>query len=449
MELINGPKTPSWLQKLQWITNPIGYMDSAAKNYGELFNGTVIGNYDPLLLVSNPQALQQIFTSDTKQFSAPANNLLQLILGNHSIFMLEGDRHRRERKLLMSPFHGDRMRAYGELICDITEQFFSQLTSGKTFYARDTVQDISMGVILNAVFGIDDLKRFHRLKQLMVSLMDSLQSPLTLGLLYFPFLRRDLGVWSPWSNFRRLQQQIDDLIYAEIKERRQQDNSSNTDILTLLMSARDEVGETMTDTELHDELLTLLFAGYETTSNAIIWALYWIHYLPEVREKLIKELDSLGEKPEPMSIFQLPYLSAVCNESLRIYPVALLTVPRAVKQPVNLMGYKLEPGTRLYGCIYLTHQREDLYPEPKKFKPERFLERKFSPYEFMPFGGGVRRCLGEALAMFEMKLVLATILSHYELALAYQRPVKPQRRGVNLTPAGGLKMVMKEKRKTV
>ncbi len=212
------------------------------------------------------------------------------------------------------------------------------------------------------------------------------------------------------------------------------------------MSARDENGEKMSDIQLHDELITLLFAGHETTATALSWALYWIHKYPEICDKLRQELDSLGESPKPMSIFKLPYLTAVCNETLRIYPVATLTVPREVKEPVELMGYQLEPGTRVYGCIYLTHQREDLYPQPKQFKPERFLERQYTPYEFLPFGGGSRRCIGEALAMFEMKLVLATIISNYQLALADNQPVKPQRRGVTLAPAGGVKMVLKGRR---
>jgi cytochrome P450 len=202
-------------------------------------------------------------------------------------------------------------------------------------------------------------------------------------------------------------------------------------------------GEAMTDVELHDELMTLLLAGHETTATAIAWALYWVHKLPNIREQILQELETLGDNPEPLNIARLPYLTAVCNETLRIYPVAVLTVPRAVKEPVELMGYPLEPGTRLYGCIYLTHHREDIYPNSQQFKPERFLERQFSPYEFLPFGGGIRRCIGEALALFEMKLVLATILQRYELALADQRPERPKRRGVTFAPERGVKMVMR------
>lgn len=212
------------------------------------------------------------------------------------------------------------------------------------------------------------------------------------------------------------------------------------------MSARDEEGKPMSDRELRDELMTLMFAGHETTATAVAWALYWVHHLPDVREQLLQELDTLGDSPDPTSIFRLPYLSAVCNETLRIYPVAMLTFPRVVQEPVELLRHYLEPGTVVVGCIYLTHQREDLYPEPKQFKPERFLNRQFSPYEFMPFGGGARRCIGEALAQVEMKLVLATILSRYQLALADKQPVRPQRRGVTLAPASGVEMVVTGRR---
>jgi cytochrome P450 len=208
----------------------------------------------------------------------------------------------------------------------------------------------------------------------------------------------------------------------------------------MLLSSSDEEGKGMTDGELRDELLALLFAGHETTATAMSWALYWIYSLPSVKEKLLQELRSVSDPTDWMSIFKLPYLTAVCNETLRIHPVGMLTFPRVVTESTELLGYKLEPNTILSGCIYLLHHREDLYPDAEQFKPERFLERQFSPYEFMPFGGGARRCVGEALAQFEMKIVLATILSRYELALCDRHPVKPQRRGVTLAPAGGIKM---------
>ncbi|NEQ70122.1 MAG: cytochrome P450 [Symploca sp. SIO2D2] len=445
MKLPDSPQTPTWLQKIQYIIDPLGYLESNYQRYGDIFNAPIIGNHKRLLLVSDPKGLQQLFTRDGKEFYSPSNGLLQVLAGDNSIFCLEGDRHQRERKLLMPPFHGDKMRAYGQTICQLTEQVFNSLTPGTTFSARSVVQEISIEIILKVIFGIYENVRFHKLKQLITEFMDAFTSPLISGLLFFPFLRKDLGAWSPWGYFQRLQQEIDQLLYAEISDRRLQYDSTPTDILTLLLSALDENGQGMSDQQLHDELISLLIAGHETTATAISWALYWIHKYPEVNEKLLQELDTLGDSPEAMNIFKLPYLTAVCNESLRIYPVAILTAPREVKEPVELMGYHVDPGTRVYGCIYSTHHREDLYPQPKRFKPERFIERQYTPYEFLPFGGGSRRCLGEALAIFEMKLVLATILAHYQLSLADNQSVTPQRRGVTFAPTGGVKMVLQEK----
>ncbi|MBD6616023.1 cytochrome P450 [Komarekiella sp. 'clone 1'] len=448
MQALNPLKTPSFLQKIQWVADPVKYMESAAQQYPDLFTANVIGFGNTLVFVNHPEGQQELLTNDRKKFAAlgKENKILQPLLGDHSIIMLEGDRHRRRRKLVMPSFHGDRMRGYGELICNITEKVFNQLPTDKPFSARSATQDISLQVILQTVFGVHEGEQSQQLKQGLALMADLFRSPFTSSFLFFPFLQKDLGAWSPWGKFLRDRQKLDKMLYAVIAERRRNNDANRIDILSLLMSAHDEAGNSMTDQELRDELMTLLFAGYETTATAMAWSLYWVHQQPEVREKLLQELDTLGDSPDPMSIFRLPYLTAVCNETLRIHPVAMLTFPRIVQEPVELLGHSLEPGKIVVGCVYLTHQREDLYPEPKQFKPERFLERQFSPYEFIPFGGGVRRCLGEALAVFEMKLVLATILSRYQLARAENQPEVPRRRGVTLAPARGVQMLITGKR---
>ncbi len=270
---------------------------------------------------------------------------------------------------------------------------------------------------------------------------DVFNSPLTSAFLFFPWLQKDWGAWSPWGNFLRQQQGIDKEIDREINRRRSEPNVERQDILSLLMSARDETGQPMSDRELRDELMTLMFAGHETTATAMAWALYWIHRHPQIKARLLAEIAKLGTDPDPMEIAKLPYLNAVCQETLRIYPVGMLTFPRIVKEPMELLGYQLQTGQILTGCIYLTHHREDIYPEAKQFKPERFFKKQYSPSEFITFGGGARRCIGEALAQFELKLVLATILSGYDLSLASDRPEQPQRRGVTLAPANGVKMM--------
>lgn len=450
MKLPNPLKTPSFLQKLQWVTDPVGYMESAAQQHQDIFTAEIVGFGNTVVFVDHPQAIQYVLTNDRKKFKAVGilNGILQPLLGKSSLVMIEGDRHRRRRQIIMPSFHGERMLAYGQLICKITNNVFSQLPIDKPISAHPLMQDISLQIILEAILGVSKRECSDQLKHLIPKyLLEIFSSPFTSSFLFFPFLQRDVGSWSPWGRFVRLRQQVDELLYAEIAARREKPDPERIDILSLLILAQDEEGKSMTDQELRDELMILILAGYETTATSIAWALYWIHQKPLIREKILQELNSLGDSQDLMSVYKLPYLTAVCNETLRIYPVVMFTLPRAVQEPLEILGHPLEAGTVVQGCIYLTHQREDLYPQPKQFKPERFLEKQFSPYEFIPFGGGARGCIGQALSMYEMKLVLATILSNYQLALADNRLERPQRRGVVLGPANGVKMLIQGRRK--
>lgn len=433
-------KSALW-QKLTWVIDPVIYLETAARQCYDIYEADVIGFGNKFILVNHPEAIQEILASNRQKLFAAAkdNQLLKPIVGDRSVMLLEGDPHRKRRKLLLPPFHGERMETYGRSICELTNKAFESLSPGDNFTARDLAQKISLQTILRVVYGVSRSNRSQQLESLISQIADVFRFPLTSALLFFPWLQQDLGAWSPWGYFLRLRDALDKIIYTEIAEKRSQDNLQGEDILSLLMSAHDEEGNPMSDGELRDELMSLMFAGHETTATAIAWALYWIHHLPEVKAKLLEELSSLKE-PSPMAIAKLPYLEAVCHETLRINPVAILTFPRVVQQPMQLLGYNLEPGTALIGNIYSVHQREDIYPQAKHFKPERFLERQFAPGEFIPFGGGARRCIGEALAKFEMKLVVATIVSQYELALASDRPERPRRRGVTLAPANGVKM---------
>ncbi|MHC5735006.1 cytochrome P450 [Nostoc sp.] len=448
MKFPNGPQTPAVLQMLRWIANPMSFMEACAKSYGEIYTLRLDKNLPPMVIVSNPQAQQQILTNDTKELEAPGdiNQLFEPLLGKHSVITISGAEHQRQRQLLMPPFHGERMRNYSQVITDVTQKVISQYQIGKPFNIRSATQAITLRVIMQAVFGLYEGPRAEKLQHFLGDLLEKASSRLSVALLYFPALQRDFGPINFWGKQMRLQQEADELIYEEIRERREQGDSSRTDILSLLMAARDEAGQPMTDEELRDELMTLLVAGHETTATALAWALYWIHKIPSVRQKLLQELDSLGENPDPGTVFKLPYLNAVCSETLRIYPIAILTFPRVVRTPLSLGGYELEPGTVLIGSIYLTHQREDIYPEPKQFKPERFLERQFSPYEYLPFGGGARRCIGLAFAQLEMKLALAEILSSQKLELVNNGEVRPKRRGLVTGPHRPIEMVVTSQR---
>jgi cytochrome P450 family 110 len=433
------PSMSQWRRMLKLIFRPIDYMEDYGKRYGDFF--TVGSEKTPFVYVSNPQAIQEIFTADPDRFhTGMKGGFLYHFLGANSILSLSDEKHQRERKLLMPPFSGDRVRAYNRLICDLTQQVVAPWQVGKSYKIRAYMQEITLSVILHAVFGLQPGERCDRLKQLISTTMDNLSSPFSSTAIFFPALQKDWGTWSPWGRFLRQKEEIDRLIYDEIQERRDRNCFDREDILTLLTIARDENGQPMSDTELRDELMTLLVAGHETTASALCWALYWIHALPEVQAKLRDELATLPPEADPSAIAKLPYLTAVCQETLRIYPIALAAVPRVLKTPMQLMDYKLEAGTALAPCIYLVHHREDIYPQPKQFKPERFLERQFSPYEYFPFGGGNRRCIGMALAMMEMKLVLATILSRFQLALTDTRPVKPVRRGLTVAAPSHLRI---------
>ncbi len=430
---------------MNWIVDPLGFQERCSRKYGDIFT-MQLGGIGSLVVIGNPQAIQDIFSQDSKFDMGRGNALAEPLLGQNSLMLMDGERHRRERKLLMPPFHGERLYAYAKQICLITEQVASQWQVGQTFVARTTMQKISLEVIIQIVFGLSEGERYQQLKPLLTDWINMTDSPLRSSMLFFRFLQKDWGAWTPWGRMKQRQHQIHNLLQEEIEERRTRRNEEGADILSLMMAARDESGQAMTNEELRDELLSILFAGHETTATTLAWAFYQIHRQPDVREKLLQELDSLEENSSPMEIAQLPYLSAVCKETLRMYPVLPGIFPRITKSPVNIARYLFDTETILLPTIYLVHYREDLYPNAQQFKPERFIERQYAPSEYFPFGGGSRRCLGYALAQLEMSLVLATILSKYQLTLAEDKPVKLQRRGFTLAPKGGVRMAVTGKR---
>ncbi len=433
--------TPKLFQLWQWILNPLEFLHKYERQCGDIFTINIAGAFEGAIFISNPQAIQQLLTSDTKQFSTPgeANQILKPLLGNSGTILLTGSEHRQRRQLLMPQFHGDRIRVYTDLMRKITQSSIAQWQVGKTINVREQMQSISLSIILQTVFGLYRGERYDLIREKLAEMLSLVESPLSSSLLFFPSLQQDLGRWSPWGNFIRNRDALDRLIFQEIADRRREENRSDrTDILSLLIDAKDADGNGMSYLELRDELITLLFAGHETTATALAWAIYWINYLPEVKEKLLAEFATLAPDADALAISRLPYLNAVCSETLRIYPVGMLTFTRVTEEPVSIQGYELDAGKAVLGCIYLTHHREDIYPEPHLFKPERFLNRQFSPYEYFPFGGGNRRCIGMALAQLELKLVLFEIFTNCQLELTGELPVVPARRGVTLGPKGGV-----------
>ncbi|MBL1198761.1 MAG: cytochrome P450 [Nostoc sp. GBBB01] len=440
--LPDGPQIPRWLRMIKFISQPVKYVDDFAKIYGDTFTIQSNPSDNPIVYFSQPEALEQIFTSDLSSFEVGRGNTgLRFLLGDRSFMLSDGERHQRQRQLLAPPFHGERMRAYGEDIRQITQQVSHQWQMNKPLKIRNSMQEITLRVILRVVFGLEEGERFEELRRSLSDLLDFMTSPLMSSAFFFNFMQKDFGAWSPWGWILQQRQKIDELIYTLLQERRAQPQQNRQDILSLMMAARYDDGQGMSDKELHDELMTLLVAGHETTASALTWAFYWIDYLPEVRDKLLQELTTVAANTDLSTIAKLPYLTAVCQETLRIYPIAMNAFFRIVKNPIEIMGYKLPKGTLIIPSIYLAHHREQVYPQPKQFKPERFLERQYSPYEYLPFGGGNRRCIGMAFAMYEMKIVLATILSEFQLSLVNKRPVRPVRRGLTTAAPAGMRMI--------
>ncbi|WP_414582642.1 cytochrome P450 [Scytonema sp. PCC 10023] len=434
-------KTPTWLLKLQLKNDPLACMDAIYKRYGDIV--TVMSGSTPVVYVSNPSGIKQIF-SNTKEITDSGIFFRDstLTVGQQGILQIDGLVHKHRRPLLMKAYHGERMNASGQLICKLTEKIISQQAIGKTFTAYEIVLKIILQVAIEVVIGLREGERYEKIKRLFTSLIKYEESPLfDLLVKEFSFAQLDLGRWSSQGYRNYLYKEIFHFLYNEVQERRKQADFSRTDMLSDLIFACDETGKPLNDEEVRDLLFLPIFASRDGAAHSLTWCLYWIHRLRDIRERLLEELDSLGKNPDPMNIVALPYLSAVCNESLRIHSSPMFMLSRLVESPVEMMGYELIPGTVLIGNIYSTHQREDLYPEPKQFKPERFLEKKFSPYEFLPFGGGARNCIAAPFAIFQMKLVLATILSNYKLALVNKRPERQKRFDDQCHPKSGVKMV--------
>ncbi|BAU15584.1 unspecific monooxygenase [Leptolyngbya sp. NIES-3755] len=451
MMLPPGLRSPALVQTLSLVADPIAFFDRASAQYGDTFTTRVLGlNSPPVVFLSDPDAIQAVFTTLADAFEfGKVTHVFRPLVGNESLIMQEGARHQRQRQLLMPALHREQLHSQGHLICQLTQKRMIDWNVGDAIAVRSEMSEISLQVILQVVFGLVPGVRYERLKQLLAELLEAITSPLYSTQFFFPMLQQNLGRWSPWGQFLEQMAQIDELIFAEIHDRRSQSLSNRTDILSVLMMARDEQGESMSDQELRDQLMTLLLLGHETTASGLTWAFYWLHRHRESLDRLRQELDQLGENPDPVVLSQAPYLTAVCKEALRVYPIALISQPRKVKCTIAIEGYTYQPGTILIPCIYLAHRRAKTYEQADSFVPDRFLERKFSAYEYLPFGGGSRSCVGMALSLFEMKLVLATVLSWYEFETNLDRAVRPARRGITFVPPDTFRLKVVGDRATI
>jgi cytochrome P450 len=422
-----GSRAPSVAQAISYARDPLGFLSRHQRRYGDIFsvNFPFFGH---VVYVARPDLVKAVFTGSPSVFHAGEANatVLEPALGPNSVLTLDGEPHMRQRKLLLPPFHGERIQRYGELIVEMTRREMESWPVGEPFALRPHTQRITLAVIMRAVFGVHDearLERFERLIDDFARRVGVITS--------FPMLRRDLGRLSPWNRFLRSREALDEFIYEEIRMRRTEPgHEERDDVLSLLLGARDEDGEAMSDTELRDELVTVLGAGHETTATGLAWAV----------ERLVRNPAVLAKLRDSLAAGEEDYLNATVKETLRARPV-IVDVARKLKAPARVGDWDLPAGTFVLPAIAALHYREDLFPAPDEFRPERFLDGKADNYAWIPFGGGVRRCIGAAFAEYEMRLILREFVERAELRAVDAKPEPVRVRNITLAPAKGTRVI--------
>jgi len=419
-----------------FAVRPYETMRAMRARYGDPFSASALNG--KLVLTAEPELIREVFANqDGELFGVFATDATTPLLGTHSLLTMFGEPHRRERKLLQPPFHGERMRSYGTTMIEAARHAFAGIEPGQPFVAIERTTDISLEAIVRAVFGVEERARVEQWRQ---SIRATLEAAKPMFLFSKATQRAPLGL-GPWAKYLRASGRSDRLLYEQI-ERTRQNAAGREDILSLMLGARYEDGGAMSDQHIRDELRTLLIAGHETTSITLAWALYAVHRHDSVKTDLLAELDAAGPDPAPQELAKLPYLNAVIDETLRRFPI-IDSVFRVLRKPWSFGGYELPAGMAIGVAILLVHRREDLYPEPDAFRPERFLRGRPKPHEYLPFGGGNRRCIGAAFSHYESCLALATVLREFELELQEPDEVGVARRNVTLEPKSGVRMRMR------
>jgi cytochrome P450 family 135 len=417
-----GPRAPAAVNMARLVQHPIESLVGWRERYGDVYTVPLIV-FGVGVYVSDPEAIRGMLTGDQSDLHAgEANEPLSPVLGKKSVLILDGREHMRQRKLLLPPFQGSAVHNFREVIREVADDEVGSWREGQQLVMRDRMRALTFEVIVRAVFGVTERKRIERLRSALVAVLD-MQMVFALP----NALRRDLGRFSPWGQFQRRLKAADALLYEEIERRRAAtDLEERTDVLSLLLRARDEEGLPMSDLELRDELMTMLMAGHETTATELAFAFDLLPRTPGVLSRL---RDELGGEDDT-------YLDAVVTETLRLRPV-IDAAERTLTKPRTIGGWELPPGIRVYPNITVVHLREDLYPEPYAFRPERFIEEEASSYAWLPFGGGIRRCIGAALAQAEMAEVIRAVISRVELEPTRPDPEPVVMRGITLVPRHG------------
>jgi cytochrome P450 family 135 len=423
------PRHSPLSQTLRWSFRPVPFMQECRERYGDAFSVRFMGFERPMVMISDPAAIKALYTERAHGLPPGREVVLTPILGERSVLVIEGADHLAHRKLMLPAFHGERMRSYEPILDEIVDAEIDSWPLGERFAIHPRMQAMTLEVILRVVFGVAQGPRLERLRVVLTKVLEETASPFTqlIGL-----ASRRFGGRGPWAKFEGQLKAVDELLYAEIAERRTAgDCGERDDMLSLMMQARFEDGEPMSDTDLRDQLMTLLLAGHETTATALAWSF----------DLLLRHRRELARLRESLEAGEDDYLRATISESLRLRPVVPLA-GRRLNKDLEVDGLSLPAGTDVTPAIWLAHTRADVYPEPFAFRPERFLDEPPDTYAWIPFGGGIRRCLGAAFAEFEMRIVLREVLTRCELHKADPRPEKIGRRNITLSPKDGTPVVL-------
>jgi cytochrome P450 len=444
-QLPPGPRSPAWWQLVRYSLWPLGFLERSHRRFGETFTTRMAG-YGQIVILSNPEAVKDVFRGDSHVLhSGEGNEFLSTSVGKTSVLVLDDEPHDRQRRVLLPPLKGERMRGFFAAMQQATLDQVNFWPTGVKFKLEEPMRRITCRVILQAVLGWPVDERLKEMEAKVHRLLSFTRSRWALIL---------MKVFSPEQMkpsqtvpFYRALGQLDASVYAALFRARQEPIESRPEcVLTDLLAATHDDGQPLTDEEIRDAVVTLLFAGHETTSVALAWAFAEIAARENVMREIHHELHRVCGDGLPMAeqLPQLEYLDAAIREVLRLRTV-LPFVVRKTKAPFRAGGREYPAGVLLAPCNHLIHQRPDLYSEPEKFRPERFLERKFTPYEWFPFGGGNRMCLGMAFALYEMKVVLATALAACQLSRSGGSD-RYIRRGLTLAPKDGAWVVMEHRR---
>jgi cytochrome P450 len=446
-QLPPGPRQPAAWQTIAAWRRPTAMLERCKERYGRRFTIRLLGQ-PPFVVLSDPEEIKQVFMAAPDVLHPGEGvRVLESIVGPNSVILLDEDAHMEQRKLMLPAFHGERMQRLSGVMADLAERELARWPRDEAIELHPRLQRVTLEIILRVVFGLEQGSQSDELRETLTELLAFSESPLSL----LPFAGRVLSGHGRWARFPQLHADVDRQLFALIEQRRaeieehaggESDDDGRADVLGTLLGARHEDGSPMSAQELRDELMTALVAGHETTASQLAWAFERLAREPEVRRRLVDELDK-GEGDA--------YLTATIQEVMRLRPVLAEAEPRVVKRPIEIGGFRYPPGVALIASAYLVHRDPDIYPQPHAFRPERFLEkagasgRSPDKYTWIPFGGGRTRCLGASFALLEMKLVLGAVLRACEIAPVHPAAERTRRRSITLSPAGQATVILRNR----